>query len=208
MGEFRIILNIGIVYMKKIGIFVISFVAADTLFAQSTPLSYDYVEGNLGTGDIFDEDYSFYGAGISYSVNESLFLRGSYFDGSTDYDIDFDVGFSKVELSGYDVGLGFHTPVHPMIDFVVSGSYISREFEVFGFSDDGDGYSVDAGFRFKPTGQLELNVFADYEDIESENETGYSASAYYFFTPTFSVGGVYAKADDLDSIAASVRFHF
>jgi hypothetical protein len=194
--------------MKKIGIFVISLLAANTLFAQTSPLSYDYVEGNLGTGDFFDEDYSFYGAGISYSINESLFLRGSYFDGSTDDDIDFPIGSSKVEISGYDIGLGFHTPVTQAIDFVVSGSYISRELELFGFSEDGDGYSVDAGFRFKPVEQLELNVFVDYEDMESENDTGYSASAYYFFTPTFSLGGVYAKADDLDSIAASIRFHF
>jgi hypothetical protein len=98
--------------------------------------------------------------------------------------------------------------VSRVIDFVASASYISKEAELAGFSNDGDGFSIDAGFRFKPVEQLELNVFVDYEDIDSENDTGYSASAYYFFTPTFSLGGVYAEADDLDSVAASVRFHF
>ena len=216
MGEFRIILNIGIVYMKKIGIFVIGLLAANTVFAQSSPLSYDYVEANLGTGDFYDEDFSFYGAGISYSLNESIYLRGSYSDGATDDDVYFGIGLgeSKVEISGYEIGLGFHTPVSQLIDFVVSGSYISSELEIFGFSQDEDGYSVDAGFRFKPIEQVELDIFADFVDVNGENDTGYSASAYYFFTPTFSLGGVYTgtdasnRSDDLSTIAASVRFHF
>jgi hypothetical protein len=194
--------------MKKISLVVLSLLAANTVFAQTSSLSYDYVEANLGTGDVFDEDFSFFGVGGSYSINENLFLTGSYSDGSTDDYIDFGFGASKVELSGYNIGLGFHTPVNQQIDFVAGISYLSSELEIFGLSEDGDGYGIDAGFRFKPTDRVELNIFANYVDVESEGDSGYSAAAYYFLTPTFSVGLNYSDDGDTDTVAGSFRLHF
>jgi hypothetical protein len=195
--------------MKKIGLAISCLFAANSLFAQTSPLSYDYVEGNLGTGDFFDEDFSFYGLGASFSIDENIFLKGSYYDGATDDDIVFDpLSAGKLEISNYDFGIGYHMPLNQTLDFAASISYVNSELELFGFSENGDGYSVDAGLRFKATERLELNIFADYTDAGSDGETGYLASAYYFLLPTFSVGAVFGGADDLDTVAASVRLHF
>lgn len=195
--------------MKKIGSVVFSLFAANALFAQTSLLSYDYVQGDLGTGDLFDEDFSYYGVGASVSINENLFAVGSYYDGATDDDIQFDPRSSgKLELSSYEVGLGYHMPLNPNLDFAASASYVNSELELFGFSEHGDGYSIDAGLRFKATDKMELNVFADYTDGEGEGETGYIASAYYFLLPTFSLGVLFEGADDIDTVAASFRLHF
>ncbi|MES2626551.1 MAG: outer membrane beta-barrel protein [Pseudomonadota bacterium] len=194
--------------MKKIGLSLITLLAANTLFAQTSPLSYDYVGGSLGTGDVFEEDYSFYGLIGSKSINESFFVKGSWFDGSTDDDINFGIGSSKVENSGYALGVGYHMPFSATADFVVSASYLSSELELFGFSEKDDGYGVDAGVRFKATERLELNAFAAYADV-GEGDMGWAVSGYYFLTPTFSVGGSYEDdGDELETVSGTVRFHF
>ena len=194
--------------MKKLSLVFLGLLAANPLFAQTSPLSYDYVGASLGTGDVFEDDFSFYGLGASYSINDSFFVKGSYYDGATDDDINFGVGLTKVELSGYDVGAGFHTPLTQAMDLVVSASYVYSEIEFLGFSQHDDGFGVNGGVRFKATERLELNLLADYVDQGGDGETGYAASAYYFLTPTFSVGVVYADNDATDTASANIRFHF
>jgi hypothetical protein len=192
--------------MKKTGFVLFNLLAVNAVFAQTSPLSYDYAEAGYGQGEILNEDFSFIDLGASYSLNESLFVAGSYSDGETDDN--YGPGFGEIEVSSYNIGLGFHTPLNQKIDLVMSGSYISSEIEFGRFSDDADGLDLAGGLRFKATDQLELNAFVDYAVIENDDDTGFSASAYYFFMPTLSLGLTYADADEADSIAASVRFHF
>lgn len=194
--------------MKKIGLVILGVLATNTLFAQTSPLSYDYLNLDVGSGDAFDDDIDFYALGGSVSLTESLFLKGSYSDAATEDDIDFGLASGKIEYSGYQLGIGFHGPLNPTVDFVVSASYVNSEAELFGFSEDADGLSVDAGLRFKPTARTELNVFGNYVDVGGEGEAGYSVSGYYFLVPTFSLGLVYEGADDVDTHAISLRLHF
>jgi hypothetical protein len=194
--------------MKKLSLVVFGLLAATTVFAQTSPLSYDYVGASLGTGDIYDDDFSFYGVNASYAINDMFFVKGSYYDGATDDDIKFGPRAGKVEQSGYDFGAGFHTPLNQALDLVVAASFVATEAEVFGLSQDVDGYGVEGGLRLQATERLELNLLAAYLDQEDESETGYIASAFYFLTPAFSVGVVYTDNDAADTAAANVRFHF
>jgi hypothetical protein len=194
--------------MKTIGLVILGLLATDTLFAQTSPLSYDYVNLDLGSGDVDDIDLDFYKVGASFSITESLFVSGSYNDAATEDDVDVGIGSGKIELSNYELGIGFHGSLNPTADFVVSASYINAEGEIFGFSEHDDGLGVGAGLRFKPTGRVELNVFGEYVDVGDDGEAGYSVSAYYFLVPTFSVGLVYEGADDMDTHALSLRLHF
>src|SRR5688572_11284805 len=194
--------------MKKIGLVLVGLMAANTLFAQTGPISYDYVNLDIGSGDVDDFDLDFYEVGASVSITESLFVKGAYFDSATEDDIDVGFGSGKIELSDYQLGLGFHGPLNANVDFAVSASYIRVEGELFGFSEHDDGLGVDAGLRFKATDRLELNVLGEYLEAGGDGEAGYAVSAYYYLVPTFSVGLAYKGADDIDAHALSLRLHF
>ncbi|EAS46030.1 Outer membrane protein, porin family protein [gamma proteobacterium HTCC2207] len=193
-------------FKKALIIGAISSIASFSLTAEEAALSYTYVGVGYETGDIADIDTSGFGIYGSKALNDSFFLVGSYL--SIESDDQFTDGFvtDDIEATGFNIGIGFHTPINPTVDFVSTLSYSDVEVEFADESEDGNGYIIAAGVRAMPSDVLELSAFIDYADIEDGSETGYSFAARYFTTPDISLGLGYGSSDDFDAITFDIRF--
>ena len=193
-------------FKKALIIGAISSIASFSLTAEEAALSYTYVGVGYETGDIADIDTSGFGIYGSKALNDSFFLVGSYL--SIESDDQFTDGFvtDDIEATGFNIGIGFHTPINPTVDFVSTLSYSDVEVEFADESEDGNGYIIAAGVRAMPSDVLELSAFIDYADIEDGTETGYSFAARYFTTPDISLGLGYGSSDDFDAITFDIRF--
>jgi len=193
-------------FKKALIIGAISSIASFSLTAEEAALSYTYVGVGYETGDIADIDTSGFGIYGSKALNDSFFLVGSYL--SIESDDQFTDGFvtDDIEATGFNIGIGFHTPINPTVDFVSTLSYSDVEVEFADESEDGNGYIIAAGVRAMPSDVLELSAFIDYADIEDGSETGYSFAARYFTTPDISLGLGYGSSDDFDATTFDIRF--
>jgi len=193
-------------FKKALIVGAISSIASFSLTAEEAALSYTYVGVGYETGDIADIDTSGFGIYGSKALNDSFFLVGSYL--SIESDDQFTDGFvtDDIEATGFNIGIGFHTPINPTVDFVSTLSYSDVEVEFADESEDGNGYIIAAGVRAMPSDVLELSAFIDYADIEDGSETGYSFAARYFTTPDISLGLGYGSSDDFDAITFDIRF--
>jgi|TARA_B110000211_G_scaffold203908_1_gene237029 hypothetical protein len=193
-------------FKKALVIGVISSIASFSLTAEESALSYTYAGIGYETGDIADIDFSGFGIYGSKALNESFFITGSYL--SIESDDQFTDGFvtDEIEATGFNLGIGFHTPINSTVDFVSTLSYADAEVEFADDSEDGNGYILAAGVRALPSDVLELSAFIDYADVDGGSETGYSLGARYFTTPDISLGLGYGSSDDFDAITFDVRF--
>jgi len=193
-------------FKKALIIGAISSIASFSVTAEQADLSYTYAGIGYETGDIADLDFSGFGLYGSKALNESFFLTGSYL--SIKSDDQFTDGFvtDDIEATGFNLGIGFHTPISPTMDFVSTLSYSDAEVEFADESEDGNGYILAAGVRALPTDVLELSAGIDYADVDGGSETGYSLGARYFATPDISLGLGYGSSDDFDAITFDVRF--
>ena len=193
-------------FKKALVIGVISSIASFSLTAEESALSYTYTGIGYETGDIADIDFSGFGIYGSKALNESFFITGSYL--SIESDDQFTDGFvtDEIEATGFNLGIGFHTPINSTVDFVSTLSYADAEVEFADDSEDGNGYILAAGVRALPSDVLELSAFIDYADVDGGSETGYSLGARYFTTPDISLGLGYGSSDDFDAITFDVRF--
>ena len=193
-------------FKKALVIGVISSIASFSLTAEESALSYTYAGIGYETGDIADIDFSGFGIYGSKALNESFFITGSYL--SIESDDQFTDGFvtDEIEATGFNLGIGFHTPINSTVDFVSTLSYADAEVEFADDSEDGNGYILAAGVRALPSDVLELSAFIDYADVDGGSETGYSLGARYFTTPDILLGLGYGSSDDFDAITFDVRF--
>ena len=174
--------------------------------AEETALSYTYAGIGYETGDIADIDFSGFGIYGSKALNESFFLTGSYLSIESDDQFTDGLVTDDIEATGFNIGVGFHTPINSTVDFVSTLSYSDAEVEFADISEDGNGYVLAAGVRALPSDVLELSAFIDYADVDDGSETGYSLGARYFATPDVSLGLGYGSSDDFDAITFDVRF--
>ena len=193
-------------FTKKLMIGAIATAAAFNAHAEDSDLSYTYVGLAYQTGEVLNEDFSGFGVSGSVALNESVFLIGHYSDLTSDDK--YHVGFRSddIEVTQFDLAVGFHTPVAKNIDFVASLSYADAEIKYFGNKADGNGYLINAGIRAKPTDILEFGAAINYADIEDDGEAGYTLYARVFAAPKLSIGLGYGSADDIDTLSLDVRF--
>lgn len=193
-------------FKKALIIGAISSIASFSLNAEETALSYTYAGIGYETGDIADIDFSGFGIYGSKALNESFFLTGSYLSIESDDQFTDGLVTDDIEATGFNIGVGFHTPINSTVDFVSTLSYSDAEVEFADISEDGNGYVLAAGVRALPSDVLELSAFIDYADVDDGSETGYSLGARYFATPDVSLGLGYGSSDDFDAITFDVRF--
>jgi len=193
-------------FKKALIIGAISSIASFSVTAEEAALSYTHAGIGYETGDIADIDFSGFGIYGSKALNESFFLTGSYLSIESDDQFTDGPVTDDIEATGFNFGVGFHTPINSTVDFVSTLSYSDVEAEFADESEDGNGYILAAGVRALPSDVLELSAFIDYADIEDSSETGYSLGARYFTTPDISLGLGYGSSDDFDAITFDVRF--
>ena len=193
---------------KTLIVGALSSIVSWSALAADSPLSYSHAGVGYMTGDIADVDFSGFGIYGSYALNDSFFVIGDYTSISSDDKFEIESGSDDIEATQFSIGLGFHTPISDVTDFVATLSYADAEVEFFDLTEDGNGYILSAGVRAKPTQEIELQALLNYADVEDDSETGYMLGARHFTMPTLSLGLNYRSSDDFDSFSFDVRFDF
>lgn len=148
------------------------------------------------------------GVGVSTSINENLFLIGSFANG------DAKTGALKINQDAYDVGLGGRAPLGPKTDFVGTLSYASVKLSALGASETVTGYRVGLGLRHELVDKLELNGGLGYSVLGENNDrtTALSVGLRYKFADQFSGGLGFTSANndagDSRSVNVSLRLEF
>lgn len=173
--------------------------------AGASNFNYTWIEGSYSDvwfdDSEFDYDGDEYGISAAWQFNEMVFVFGGYEYGDYDFDVD-------VDSDTFELGVGLALPVSDMADFVVGASYVDVSLDVPGFgSVDDDGYSVLGGFRFGLTESFQVDAGVRYVDLsDGGDDTSYSITGRYYFTPSWAIGFGYATSDDADGWTLSVRW--
>jgi hypothetical protein len=171
--------------------------------AGASNFSYTWVEGSYSHVSLDDSDFDFdgdvYGINAAWQFSDMVFVFGGYEYGDYDFDVDIDT---------FELGAGLAFPVGGMTDLVVGASYVDISADVPGFGSlDDDGYSAFGGFRFGLTESFQVDAGVSYIDLsDGGDDTSYSITARYYFTPAWAIGAGYTSGDDTDAVTVSVRW--
>ncbi|MBT8082755.1 MAG: porin family protein [Gammaproteobacteria bacterium] len=166
---------------------------------------FDYNFFQLSYGNMeFDEvnvDGDGFGLAGSYAINEDFHVFAGYEAAGLDFGID---------ATTLAAGLGWHTPLSPVVDLVASASYRYFELDVPGGGNaDDSGLGLGVGLRFAASELLELNAGISYVDFsDSGNDTGFGIGGLYSFTDAFALGLSANWSDDVSSYTLGGRFYF
>jgi hypothetical protein len=172
--------------------------------AHAADPGYTYVEaGYLSIGqDAPVDDVSGFALGGSIAVTDRVHVYASYFDGDADVDA-FD---ASIDVKQWTVGAGLNIPVAAGTDFVGRLGYVKAEADAFGYSVDGDGYSLSAGLR-AVRARWDLEGAVVYTDVEDEGDTTLDLSARYEFVDGLSFGPSVSLGND-SAFGVSLRYQF
>jgi hypothetical protein len=116
---------------------------------------------------------------------------------------DFDGG---VDMTGFQAGIGFNTPISDAVDLVASLAYVNSEVEVPGFSFDDNGYGLGLGLRAMASPAVELNGGISYADLG--DGTAFGGGFLYHFSDSIAVGFSGSWGEDTSTYALNGRFSF
>lgn len=180
---------------------------AQTSAVRDNGFSYDYVQAGYENRD-WDGGWETDGIDfkLAHALDEHLFIRGGlqFFDGDVDIPawaarwIDDDV--DGWELSA---GLGFHTPLKPGLDLVMTGDIVHVDTDI----DDETGFALTGGIRHETTAQLELNGGVFVQDV-GESEVGLFGGALFHATQKVDLGAELRLGDDLTQFGVFGRYNF
>lgn len=193
---------------------VVAMVSASVVVAQpqtstvrDNGFSYDYLQAGYENRD-WDGGWETDGIDfkLSHALDEHLFVRGGlqFFDGDVDIPswaapwIDDDV--DGWELSA---GLGFHTPLKPGLDLVLTGDIVHVDADI----DDETGFALSGGVRHETTAELELNGGVFVQDV-GESEIGLFGGALFHATQKVDLGAELRLGGDLTQFGVFGRYNF
>lgn len=189
----------------------LAFAALTTSFLLFTPatqaedISYNYLDVGYARVDIDDinEEADGFQLRGSAEVTKNIFIFSNYSDLTADVE-----GFD-VDVSEFDLGVGYAVPVGAASSLYGKLSYVNAEAEFLGISVDDDGYGLAAGLRTRPTTNFELEGYVDYVDLSDlGDETSFGAAARYFVAPQFAVAAELVFGDDATTYGLGVRWHW
>ncbi len=190
------------------------FTALLALSASATAQDFDYSFFSVGYSQI-DIDDEFIGVGVdgdafgaagSYELNENIFLFGSLQVGELEAS-----GFAgDVDVTVYDVGLGYRMPLSDTVDFFGTVAYEYQELEDQGVSIDDNGFGIGVGLRARVSQSIELNGGIQYVDLGDMfgDDTAFTAGGQFALTDNVELGLSGSWGDDLSIYTLSGRFYF
>lgn len=169
--------------------------------ANASEFNYNYVQVSYIKSDLdlgsTDVDSDILALSGSFPITNNAFFSASFQTGDYDFDLDTDL---------FAIGGGYHTPVSPKIDIVLSAHYLDAQVKVasLGRADD-TGHSVDAILRFASTPKVEIYGGVGYVDLYGSSDAVIGLGARVKFGGDRSFGVGYAKSDDASDISLSFR---
>lgn len=164
--------------------------------------SYNFVTASYGTVDFddLDVDGDGFGIGLSLELNDEFHLFGAYESADLDFGVD---------VTDWNVGVGFNTAITPVIDVFAQLSYEYVEVDA-GFADaDDNGYGIGIGLRTAPIERAELYGGVKYVDLsDSGDNTALFLGFLFNVTDTIAVGVNGAWDDDVSSYGLNGRIYF
>jgi hypothetical protein len=190
--------------MRMFGKWLVPGIAVLALWAvparAAEKVNYGYVEGGYLSVDVNDLESS----GDNYFVDGSF---GGKWWHVTAYYANGDLGpdFSQ-DL--WRVGLGWHGLLGDKADVIGEWDYVDQSIDGPGGSSDSDtGYRLVGGVRWVPFKLLELDGFANYNDVGSESDVSWEARGIVNIW-RLGFGAAYEKFDEADQWNGFVRFNF
>jgi hypothetical protein len=173
--------------------------------ALAADFSYSYVEAGVSLIDLDGIDAKGVGFGGSAEVSENIAVFAGYAIASTDDEFVLNGVQDDFELSGYTLGVRFHTPVSDTTDFVGSFSFGNSEVEFGGETADGDSKSLTAGVRSLVSSSLELSGGLVHVRGEGESDTGFGIGARTVISEDLSALFSFSAIGDVDTIGFALR---
>lgn len=178
--------------------------------AKAEGLSYDYLEFGYSSVDISGIDGDGFGIGASFGMSESVFAQLSYSSLESE-DLDIGFGPGTITISGFTLGVGWHTAMSERTDFIVGLGYITGELEssIPGASGtlDNDATTLSVGFRGLATDNLELSGGLMYLSGDGSSDTTWQVGGLYNFGK-MGVGVSYSDDEDVEQMVVGLRLNF
>lgn len=211
--------------MKKQLVLALALAAAP-FAASADGHSYTYLEGGyaqlnqelpqpegIRIDDI--EAGGFYIAG-SAALGDSFHVFGAYRDGDDDVGVSVpdlgQLGEAGIDMSQYQIGVGFHTGLSDRTDFVTELSMLGTEIDVKNDgagSQDGDDARVSVGVRHLIGNPVEVWVKGNYTDGDVYDGAGsVSAGVQYRLTDVWGLTAEGEAGADFSLFAVGVRASF
>ncbi|MEL7312669.1 MAG: outer membrane beta-barrel protein [Pseudomonadota bacterium] len=168
--------------------------------AHATDVSYDFLEVRFLDTEIdgSNADGDGFLLGGSYNFHENWLVIGSY----TSQDFDGDV-----DLTGFEVGVGYVWPVDPQFDLFATGSFVDYEVEFGSFDASEDGLRLTGGIRSRFNEKFEGRAVLNYLDLD-DSDTFIQLAGDYYFTDEFAFGITLDVGGDVDTITFGGRWFF
>jgi hypothetical protein len=161
--------------------------------------NYRYVEGgylNINTDDLSKSgDNGFLGASWGW---KHIHVLGYWAGGDAGPDVSQDY---------WRVGVGWHGLLGDKADVVGELYHVEQTIDPPGPSQTDTGYRVTGGVRWLPLKFLELDGFANYNDVTDKSDTSWEARAIFDIW-RLGFGADYEKFDNADQWNGFVRFNF
>ncbi|MDH4108925.1 MAG: outer membrane beta-barrel protein [Gammaproteobacteria bacterium] len=186
--------------MKRYLLLVV--LAAASVPAAAQGFNYNFVEATYGQLD-FDDlnvDGDFFGVGGSLAINENFHGIAAYESADLDFGVD---------ATSWNIGVGFNTPISPVIDVVAQLTYESVEVSLGSAEADDDGLGLAVGLRANVSEAVELNFGVKYVDLDdSGDDTALGAAFLMDLTDNFAIGLNGSWGDDASAYGIFGRFYF
>jgi len=161
-------------------------------------VNYRYLEGGYLSVDVDDLDSSGDNWFVDGSFGGSWWHINAYYsngDLGPDYSQDL-----------WRIGFGWHGLLGDKADVIGEFDYVDQSVDGPGSNDSDTGYRIVGGVRWVPFKLLELDGFANYNDVSSSDLSFEARGIINIWRLGF--GAAYEKFDEADQWNAFVRFNF
>lgn len=177
----------------------------------SAEMSYSFMQGSVGTGDVelfgSDFDTTALSAGVSVAAHKNIALGASY----VLFDVDVGSGAS-LESRVLMVGIVGHIPANDTVDLLLGASFGNAEVEASAGSVtdsiDDDVTQIVVGVRAKATDKVELEASAVHIETFDTSDEAFGVGARGYLTDKFSIGAGYSWDDESTTMSLNVRADF
>lgn len=153
--------------MKKI-IFITALLGMLIPAVAFAELRYDAVSiGYAKTSESGSADLNELDFGITKGITNNVYIGGSYATGSQASG----TAFGDITVHGYEIDLGFHTPIKENIDFILLGGFLSDTASLGGVSVSGNGYGLGVGLRAELSPQIEGTISGTHTSVSANSST-------------------------------------